>query len=66
MELQHQQDQVKKPSEKQSFEQVDYVPSKLQNSQKDYTGAAAKTDPAEIALVRKLDMNILVRRVRKC
>jgi hypothetical protein len=25
----------------------------------DYTGAVAKTDPAEIALVRKLDMRIM-------
>lgn len=27
----------------------------------DYSGAAAKTDPAEIALVRKLDRMIMVR-----
>jgi hypothetical protein len=25
----------------------------------DYTGAVAKTDPAEIALVRKLDMRVM-------
>jgi hypothetical protein len=28
--------------------------------QGDYSGAAAKTDPAEIALVRKLDRRIMV------
>jgi hypothetical protein len=29
-------------------------------NQGDYSGAAAKTDPAEIALVRKLDRRIMV------
>lgn len=29
--------------------------------QGDYSGALAKTDPAEIALVRKLDFRIMVR-----
>jgi hypothetical protein len=29
------------------------------DSDADYTGAAAKTDPAEIALVRKLDYRIM-------
>jgi hypothetical protein len=27
----------------------------------DYTGAEAKTDPAEIALVRKIDLRLMVR-----
>jgi hypothetical protein len=30
------------------------------NPRGDYSGAAAKTDPAEIALVRKLDRMIMV------
>ena len=31
--------------------------------QGDYSGAVAKSDPAEIALVRKLDFRIMVRRL---
>lgn len=64
MEPQHQSEEIRKSTEKQSFEQVDYA--KPENVQRDYSGAAAKTDPAEIALVRKLDWNILVCFVRTC
>lgn len=35
------------------------TPAVLENA--DYTGAQAKTDPAEIALVRKIDWRLMVR-----
>lgn len=37
----------------------------VDNTRGDYSGAATKTDPAEIALVRKLDRVIMVRLERK-
>lgn len=36
----------------------DVKPAALENA--DYTGAEAKTDPAEIALVRKIDCRLMV------
>lgn len=30
----------------------------------DYTGSVAKTDPKEIALVRKIDWRLMVRKIR--
>jgi hypothetical protein len=36
----------------------DVKPSALENA--DYTGAEAKTDPAEIALVKKIDWRLMV------
>lgn len=40
--------------------ELDHVkPGILENA--DYTGAEAKTDPAEIALVRKIDWRLMVR-----
>lgn len=39
--------------------ELDHVkPGALENA--DYTGAEAKTDPAEIALVKKLDWRLMV------
>jgi hypothetical protein len=37
----------------------DVKPVAVENA--DYTGAEAKTDPAEIALVRKIDWRLMVR-----
>jgi hypothetical protein len=42
-----------------SIELKDVKPAALENA--DYTGAEAKTDPAEIALVRKIDWRLMVR-----
>jgi hypothetical protein len=42
-----------------SIELRDVKPAALENA--DYTGAEAKTDPAEIALVRKIDWRLMVR-----
>jgi hypothetical protein len=42
-----------------SIELRDVKPAVLENA--DYTGAEAKTDPAEIALVRKIDWRLMVR-----
>jgi hypothetical protein len=42
-----------------STELRDVKPAALENA--DYTGAEAKTDPAEIALVRKIDWRLMVR-----
>lgn len=39
----------------------DVKPAALENA--DYTGAEAKTDPAEIALVRKIDWRLMVRSI---
>lgn len=39
----------------------DDVKKEVGEVQGDYSGAAAKSDPAEIALVRKLDFRIMVR-----
>jgi hypothetical protein len=41
------------------YEEQVLKPSALENV--DYTGAEAKTDPAEIALVRKIDWRLMVR-----
>lgn len=38
----------------------DDVKKDVENSHGDYSGAVKKTDPAEIALVRKLDFRIMV------
>lgn len=47
-------------SSKMKIEQVEQQPiEELKGRNRDYAGAAAKTDPAEIRLVRKLDMRIL-------
>jgi len=46
--------------EKDAVMQVeDAKPMKETSQQGDYSGAVAKTDKAEIALVRKLDMRIM-------
>jgi hypothetical protein len=51
--------------EKNSSQQIDDIVSERdlkdvsRNPDADYTGAVAKTDPAEIALVRKLDYRIM-------
>jgi hypothetical protein len=41
------------------YEEDPVKPGVLENA--DYTGAEAKTDPAEIALVRKIDWRLMVR-----
>lgn len=42
----------------------DDVKNEVGEVQGDYSGAVAKSDPAEIALVRKLDFRIMVRDLR--
>jgi hypothetical protein len=39
---------------------TDVKPAVLVTGNADYTGAEAKTDPAEIALVRKIDWRLMV------
>lgn len=41
-------------------EEVDEKQMSKATAGKDYAGAAAKTDPVEIKLVRKLDLRIMV------
>lgn len=41
------------------LEEVEMSSEKVDASQGDYSGAQAKTDPEEIALVRKLDWHIM-------
>jgi hypothetical protein len=45
------------------YEEDPVKPGVLENA--DYTGAEAKTDPAEIALVRKIDWRLMVRMPQK-
>jgi hypothetical protein len=40
------------------YDEVALKPSALENA--DYTGAEAKTDPVEIALVKKIDWRLMV------
>lgn len=45
--------------EKNTYTEETIKPAALENA--DHTGAVAKTDPAEIALVRKIDWRLMVR-----
>lgn len=42
------------------FDEQVLKPSALEGQHADYTGAEAKTDPVEIALVRKIDWRLMV------
>lgn len=49
----------KKTFDSSHVEQVDYVKEGTLEGDTDYSGAVAKTDPKEIALVKKLDYRIM-------
>jgi hypothetical protein len=46
--------------EKHTSTHQEYSEKEFTNTAVDYSGAAAKTDPAEIKLVRKLDLWVMV------
>lgn len=67
MEKEKRENSGSEPEMQPAIDQLGYVPEKgVEDREMDSFGAAAKTDPAEIKLVRKLDLRIMVNRGTVC